>query len=75
MNELIQQRGFRLNAVAEAIGVGKNTMSTWKGNAPISKLIGISEFTGIPLMEIIDCFRIDHESIANHTDPGGDDNN
>jgi predicted transcriptional regulator len=59
LNELIRDRGFRLGAVARAIGVGKNTISGWGDNAPIGKLIQISEFTHIPMVEIIDCFRVD----------------
>ena len=75
MNELIRARGFRLIAVADAIGVSKNTISRWDRNAPIGKLVDISKFTGISMEEIIHCLVDDHDSIANHTDPGGDDNN
>lgn len=59
LNELIRRRGFRLGAVAEAIGVSKNTINRWDGNAPIGKLFGISDFTGIPIAEVIECFRPD----------------
>jgi predicted transcriptional regulator len=57
LNELIKKRGFRLGAVAEAIGVSKNTINRWDENAPIGKLFGISDFTGIPIIEVIECFR------------------
>ncbi len=57
LNELIKKRGFRLGAVAEAIGVSKNTINRWDENAPIGKLFGISDFTGIPILEVIECFR------------------
>ena len=59
LNELIKERGFIVGAVAKAIGVGKNAMNGWGENAPIGKLIKISEFTHIPLDEIIVCFRPD----------------
>ena len=59
MNELIRKRGFRLGAVAEAIGVNQNTMTRWTGNAPIEKLLKISEFCDINIIDIIDCFRPD----------------
>jgi transcriptional regulator with XRE-family HTH domain len=57
LNELIKKRGFRLGAVAEAIGVSKNTINRWDENAPIGKLFGIADFTGIPIIEVIECFR------------------
>jgi predicted transcriptional regulator len=78
LNELIRKRGFRLGAVAEAIGVNQNTMTRWTGNAPIEKLFRISNFTGIPIVEVIECFNPDRDPID--TDPnqidrtGGDSN-
>jgi predicted transcriptional regulator len=57
LNELIKKYGFRLGFVSEAIGVGKNTISGWTDNAPIGKLIRVSDVTGIPILEVIDCFR------------------
>jgi predicted transcriptional regulator len=62
LNELIRRRGFRLGAVAEAIGVNQNTMTRWTGNAPIEKLIRISEFCDIDIIDIIDCFRPDRDA-------------
>jgi hypothetical protein len=56
LNELIRKRGFRIGAVAEAIGVGKNTISTWGDNAPIGKLAEISEYADIPFREVLRCF-------------------
>jgi hypothetical protein len=65
LNELIRRRGFRLGAVAEAIDVvggaspmeNRQTISRWTDNAPIGKLFGISEFTSIPITEVIECFK------------------
>jgi transcriptional regulator with XRE-family HTH domain len=62
LNELIKKRGFRLNAVADAIGVNQNTMTRWTGNAPIEKLFRISNFTGIPIADVIECFNPDRDS-------------
>jgi transcriptional regulator with XRE-family HTH domain len=67
LNELIKKRGFRLGAVAEAIGVSKNTINRWDENAPIGKLFGIADFTGIPFMEIAECFRPDRDSPTSET--------
>ncbi len=57
LKELIRQRGFRLGAVTEAIDVAPSTMDRWTDNAPIGKLFGISEFTSIPITDIIECFK------------------
>jgi predicted transcriptional regulator len=59
LRELIRKRGFRLSAVADAIGVSYETMRTWSNTAPIDKLIKISEFCNIDIIEIIECFRPD----------------
>jgi predicted transcriptional regulator len=59
LRELIRKRGFRLGAVADAIGVSYETMRTWSNTAPIDKLIKISEFCDIDIIEIINCFRSD----------------
>jgi transcriptional regulator with XRE-family HTH domain len=59
LNELIRERGFRISAVAEAIDVDRQTISRWTDNAPIGKLFGISEFTSIPITEVIECFKPD----------------
>jgi predicted transcriptional regulator len=56
LNELIRRRGFRLSAVASAIDVDRQTISRWTDNAPIGKLIKLSRFTGIPILEVISCF-------------------
>ena len=74
LNELIRKRGFRLGAVADAIGVSKNTINRCAGNAPIEKLIRISDFCDIPITEIIDCFRPDRESPTIDNAPGGETN-
>ena len=55
LNQLIKKRGFRLGAVAEAIGINQNTMTRWTDNAPIGKLVKLSKFTGISIDEIIHC--------------------
>jgi hypothetical protein len=61
LNELIKKRGFRLGAVAEAIGVHRDTIGAWTDNAPIGKLFLISKFTRIPFEEIADCFNPDRD--------------
>ena len=62
LNELIRRRGFRLSAVASAIDVDRQTISRWTDNAPIGKLIKLSRFTGIPILDVISCFDIEEES-------------
>ena len=62
LKELIRKRGFRLGAVAEAIDVAPSTMDRWTDNAPIGKLIKLSRFTGIPILEVIGCFDLEEES-------------
>ncbi len=74
LNELIRQRGFRLGAVAEAIDVDPSTMSRWTDNAPIGKLIKISDFTHIPIIEIIECFRPDRDQPTQDDRSGGEEN-
>ncbi|WP_309742219.1 MULTISPECIES: helix-turn-helix transcriptional regulator [unclassified Chamaesiphon] len=64
MNELIRRRGFRLSAVASAIDVDRQTISRWTDNAPIGKLIKLSRFTGIPILEVISCFDTEDESAS-----------
>lgn len=77
MNELIRQRGFRIGAVAEAIGINRVTIGAWTDNAPIGKLVRLSKFTGISMEEIINCLVQDDPI---DTDPhqidqtGGDSN-
>jgi transposase-like protein len=70
LNELIRRRGFRLAAVASAIGVNPNTMTRWTDNAPIGKLFGISEFTSIPITEVIECFKPEPNLGENAIDKG-----
>ena len=62
LKELIRKRGFRLGAVAEAIDVAPSTMDRWTDNAPIGKLIKLSKFTGIPILEVISCFDMEDDS-------------
>ena len=62
LKELIRKRGFRLGAVAEAIDVAPSTMDRWTDNAPIGKLIKLSRFTGIPILEVIGCFDIEDDA-------------
>ena len=62
LNELIRRRGFRLSAVASAIDVDRQTISRWTDNAPIGKLIKLSKFTGIPILEVISCFDIEEDA-------------
>jgi predicted transcriptional regulator len=61
LKELIRKRGFRLGAVAEAIDVAPSTMDRWTDNAPIGKLIKLSRFTGIPILEVIRCFDLEDD--------------
>lgn len=74
LNELIKKYGFRISAVAEAIDVDRQTISRWGDNAPIGKLFGISDFTHIPIMEVIHCFRADRESLDQADRTGGENN-
>lgn len=74
LKELIKKYGFRYGAVAEAIGVAPHTMTRWTDNAPIGKLFGIADFTGIPFQEIANCFRPDRESPLPDDRTGGDTN-
>jgi transcriptional regulator with XRE-family HTH domain len=62
LKELIRKRGFRLGAVAEAIDVAPSTMDRWTDNAPIGKLIKLSRFTGIPILEVISCFDRENDA-------------
>ena len=62
LNELIRRRGFRLAAVASAIDVDRQTISRWTDNAPIGKLIKLSRFTGIPILEVIGCFDLEDDA-------------
>jgi hypothetical protein len=64
LKELIRKRGFRIGAVAEAIDVAPSTMDRWTDNAPIGKLIKLSRFTGIPILEVISCFDTEDESAS-----------
>jgi hypothetical protein len=61
--------------VAEAIGVGKNTISSWTDNAPIGKLIKLSDFTGISMVDIVDCFRAQPIDTDPEDLSGGNQNN
>ena len=75
MKELILSRGFRYGAVAEAIGVAPHTMTRWTDNAPIGKLLRISRFTGIDILELISCFDTDPSQPAQDDRTGGEENN
>lgn len=74
LKELIRQRGFRLGAVTEAIEVAPSTMDRWTDNAPIGKLVKLSKFTGIPLMDVINCLVIEDDSGANSLDESSNTN-
>lgn len=75
LNELIRNRGFRLGAVAEAIGISSRAMQNWTNTAPIDKLFKISEFTGIHIYEVIECFRPDSTQTDSENSMGGQVNN
>jgi transcriptional regulator with XRE-family HTH domain len=78
LKDLIKKRGFVLKTVAEAIDVNPYTMARWTDTAPIDKLIKLSDFTGIPLIDVVESFRPPRDPID--TDPsqidrtGGDRN-
>lgn len=78
LNELIRKHGFRINAVSEAIGVNRTTMRKWDRGAPIGKLVDLSNFTRIPLMDVINCLVIDDDPIDPSIDApdrsGGEEN-
>jgi transcriptional regulator with XRE-family HTH domain len=57
LRELLKEKGFVLETVADAIGISSRAMRDWTTTAPIDKLFGISDFTGIPIIEVIECFR------------------
>jgi transcriptional regulator with XRE-family HTH domain len=59
LRELLKAKGFVLETVANAIGISSRAMRDWTTTAPIDKLFGIADFTGIPFMEIAECFRPD----------------
>jgi len=65
IRELLRQKGFRVRAVSDAIGVNKSTLGTWIDTAPIHKLIEISDFTKISMGEIVNCYRVN----SNPADP------
>jgi predicted transcriptional regulator len=71
LNELIRKHGFRINAVSEAIGVNRTTMRKWDRSAPIGKLVDLSNFTHIPLMDVINCLVAEDHPID--TDPAQPD--
>jgi hypothetical protein len=73
LRELIRERGYTLVAVARAINVSYETMRTWNHTAPIDKLFGISNFTGIPIIEVIECFNPDRSTLPD-TNVGGETN-
>ncbi len=67
LKELLKERGFVLETVADAIGISSRAMRSWTNTAPIDKLIRLSDFTGIPITDVIDCFRADAD--PTDTDP------
>lgn len=75
LNELIRKRGFRIGAVAEAIGISSRAMQNWTTTAPIDKLFRISDFTGIDIYEVIECFRPDPSPPTPTDRTGGEANN
>lgn len=59
LRELLKLNGFVFEAVADAIGVRSSTMYRWTDTAPIDKLIKLSKFTRIPILEVVNCFDPD----------------
>ena len=66
IRQLLKDKGFRVRAVSDALGLNKSTMGRWIETAPIDKLIEISDFTKISMNEIVDCYRV-------HSDPADPD--
>jgi hypothetical protein len=44
-------------------------MDRWTDNAPIGKLLKLSKFTGISVMDVINCFVIEDDAGANSLIP------
>jgi hypothetical protein len=63
LNELLKKHGIRVGFVSDGIGVGRNTISTWGENAPIGKLVEISEVARIPLRDVLRCFIPDIDQL------------
>jgi transcriptional regulator with XRE-family HTH domain len=75
LKKLIKERGFTLIAVAKAIDVTSATMRAWTTTAPIDKLIRLSDFTGIPLIDVVESFRPEPSQAAPTDRTGGEENN
>lgn len=63
IRQLLRDKGFRVRAVSDAIGVNKSTIGTWITTAPIHKLIEISDFTRISMADIVDCYRVPEDPV------------
>jgi transcriptional regulator with XRE-family HTH domain len=74
LKELLKERGFVLETVADAIGISSRAMRSWTNTAPIDKLIRLSDFTGIPLIEVVESFRPDRDELIPDDRTGGQDN-
>lgn len=74
LNELLRKHGVRVGFVSEGIGVGRNTISTWGDNAPIGKLVEISEVARIPLRDVLRCFIPDIDELIPSEQAGGENN-
>jgi transcriptional regulator with XRE-family HTH domain len=74
LKELLKERGFVLETVADAIGISSRAMRSWTNTAPIDKLIRLSDFTGIPLIDVVESFRPDRDDPIEADRAGGDSN-
>jgi transcriptional regulator with XRE-family HTH domain len=74
LNELLKKHGVKVGFVAEGIGVSKNTINRWDDNAPIGKLVEISEVARIPLRDVLRCFIPDIDRLIPDDQTGGEAN-
>jgi transcriptional regulator with XRE-family HTH domain len=74
LKELLKERGFVLETVADAIGISSRAMRSWTNTAPIDKLIRLSDFTGIPLIDVVESFRPDRDEPTQSDRTGGESN-
>ncbi len=73
LKELLRKEGRTVEWVAERISVNPQTITRWKNNAPVGKLWEIHYLTGIPFIELAECFRPAPGTIE--PDPSGGDEN
>lgn len=53
LKALLHERGLKLNAIADALGVDKSTLTRWsKKRVPAERVVELSDVTGIPAAAI-----------------------